>query len=110
MANPSAFDARFPFAGKILTVDWTSDEEDGPEDANGRTFVVKRPSFRSNEVVQFHEELQKKHKESMKKKGAPPTIRRIIENVEAFSSPGLGFPTSVSASSSSSFAAANPMQ
>ncbi|KAG1488055.1 hypothetical protein G6F49_013822 [Rhizopus delemar] len=50
MANPSAFDARFPFAGKILTVDWTSDEEDGPEDANGRTFVVKRPSFRSNEV------------------------------------------------------------
>ncbi|EIE80638.1 hypothetical protein G6F55_014208 [Rhizopus delemar] len=60
MANPSAFDARFPFAGKILTVDWTSDEEDGPEDANGRTFVVKRPSFRSNEVVQFHEELQKK--------------------------------------------------
>ncbi|EIE79954.1 hypothetical protein RO3G_04659 [Rhizopus delemar RA 99-880] len=124
MANPSAFDARFPFAGKILTVDWTSDEEDGPEDANGRTFVVKRPSFRSNEVVQFHEELQKKYKESMKKKGAPPTIRRIIENVEvefpdklddtdfpswAFSSPGLGFPTSVSASSSS-FAAANPMQ
>ncbi|KAG1580740.1 hypothetical protein G6F46_015474 [Rhizopus delemar] len=58
MANPSAFDARFPFAGKILTVDWTSDEEDGPEDANGRTFVVKRPSFRSNEVVQFHEEAQ----------------------------------------------------
>ncbi|EIE87934.1 hypothetical protein RO3G_12645 [Rhizopus delemar RA 99-880] len=56
--------------------------------------------------------------------GSPPTIRRIIENVEvefpdklddtdfpswAFSSPGLGFPTSVSASSSS-FAAANPMQ
>ncbi|EIE88264.1 hypothetical protein RO3G_12975 [Rhizopus delemar RA 99-880] len=124
MANPSAFDARFPFAGKILTVDWTSDEEDGPEDANGRTFVVKRPSFRSSEVVQFHEELQKKYKESTKKKGAPPTIRRIIENVEvefpdklddtdfpswAFSSPGLGFPTSVSASSSS-FAAANPMQ
>ncbi|KAG0862790.1 hypothetical protein G6F15_013444 [Rhizopus arrhizus] len=51
MANPSAFDARFPFAGKILTVDWTSDEEDGPEDENGRTFVVKRPSFRSNEVT-----------------------------------------------------------
>ncbi|KAG1437178.1 hypothetical protein G6F55_014108 [Rhizopus delemar] len=51
MANPSAFDARFPFAGKILTVDWTSDEEDGPEDANGRTFVVKRPSFRSNEFI-----------------------------------------------------------
>ncbi|KAG1438730.1 hypothetical protein G6F55_013883 [Rhizopus delemar] len=104
MANPSTLDARFPFAGKILTVDWTSDEEDGPEDANGRTFVVKRPSFRSNE-------------------GAPPTIRRITENVEvefpdklddtdfpswAFSYPGLGFPTSVSASSSS-FAAANPM-
>ncbi|KAG1018240.1 hypothetical protein G6F25_013767 [Rhizopus arrhizus] len=122
MANPSAFDARFPFAGKILTVDWTSDEEDGPEDENGRTFVVKRPSFRSNEVVQFHEELQKRYKESMKKKGAPPTIRRIIENVEvefpdklddadfpswAFSSPALGFPTSVSGSSS--FAAANPM-
>lgn len=74
--------------------------------------------------MQFHEELQKKYKESMKKKGAPPTIRRTIENVEvefpnklddadfpswAFSSPGLGFPTSVSASSSS-FAAANPMQ
>ncbi|KAG1514752.1 hypothetical protein G6F47_002836 [Rhizopus delemar] len=123
MANPSAFDARFPFAGKILTVDWTSDEENGPEDENGRTFVVKRPSFRSNEVVQFHEELQKRYKESMKKKGAPPTIKRIIENVEvefpnklddadfpswAFSSPALGFPTSVSASSS--FAAANPMQ
>ena len=50
MANPSAFDARFPFAGKILTADWTSDEEDGPEDENGRTFVVKWPSFRSNEV------------------------------------------------------------
>ena len=73
-------------------------------------------------MVQFHEELQKKYKESMKKKGAPPTIRRIIENVEvefpdklddadfpswAFSSPALGFPTSVSGSSS--FAAANPM-
>jgi hypothetical protein len=73
-------------------------------------------------VVQFHEELQKRYKESMKKKGAPPTIRRRIENVEvefpdkldheyypswAFSSPALGFPTSVSGSSS--FAAVNPM-
>ncbi|KAG1136229.1 hypothetical protein G6F37_009996 [Rhizopus arrhizus] len=121
MANPSAFDARFPFAGKILTVDWTSDEEDGPEDENGRTFVVKRPSFRSNKVVQFHEELQKRYKESMKKKGAPPTVKRIIEKVEvefpdkldhadfpswAFSS-ALGFPTSVSASSS--FATSNSM-
>ncbi|KAG1336107.1 hypothetical protein G6F62_006373 [Rhizopus arrhizus] len=121
MADPSAFDARFPFAGKILTVDWTSDEEDGPEDENGRTFVVKRPSFRSNKVVQFHEELQKRYKESMKKKGAPPTVRRIIEYVQmefpnklddadfpswAFSS-DLGFPTSVSASSS--FATSNSM-
>ncbi|EIE77205.1 hypothetical protein G6F55_005954 [Rhizopus delemar] len=123
MANPSAFDARFPFAGKILTVDWTSDEEDGPEDDYGRTFLVKRPSFRSNEVLEFHKELQKAYKESLKVKKAPPTVRRRIENVEAefpdkidheyypswaFSSPGLGFPTSVSGSSFS--AAANPMQ
>ncbi|KAG1224419.1 hypothetical protein G6F67_009513 [Rhizopus microsporus] len=42
MANPSAFDARFPFAGKILTVDWTSDEEDGPEDENGRGAIPRR--------------------------------------------------------------------
>ncbi|KAG1162002.1 hypothetical protein G6F36_013909 [Rhizopus arrhizus] len=123
MANPSAFDARFPFAGKILTVDWTSDEEDGPEDDYGRTFLVKRPSFRSNEVLEFHKELQKAYKESLKVKKAPPTVRRRIENVEAefpdkidheyypswaFSSPALGFPTSVSGSSFS--AAANPMQ
>ncbi|EIE90870.1 hypothetical protein RO3G_15581 [Rhizopus delemar RA 99-880] len=81
MANPSAFDARFPFAGKILTVDWTSDEEDGPEDANGQ-----------NVEVEFPDKLDDTDFPSW-----------------AFSSPGLGFPTSVSASSSS-FAAANPMQ
>ncbi|EIE81202.1 hypothetical protein RO3G_05907 [Rhizopus delemar RA 99-880] len=96
MANPSAFDARFPFAGKILTVDWTSDEEDGPEDANGRTFVVKRPSFRSNEVKNVEVEF-------------PDKLDDTDFPSWAFSSPDLGFPTSVSASSSS-FAAANPMQ
>ncbi|KAG1020546.1 hypothetical protein G6F43_014310 [Rhizopus delemar] len=46
-ANAAAYQARFPFAEKILTVDWTSDEENGPEDEDGRTFIVKRPSFRS---------------------------------------------------------------
>ncbi|KAG0919318.1 hypothetical protein G6F31_021161 [Rhizopus arrhizus] len=49
-ANAAAYHARFPFAEKILTVDWTSDEEDGPEDEDGRTFIVKRPSFRSERV------------------------------------------------------------
>ncbi|KAG0919830.1 hypothetical protein G6F42_028470 [Rhizopus arrhizus] len=49
-ANAAAYHARFPFAEKILTVAWTSDEEDGPEDEDGRTFIVKRPSFRSERV------------------------------------------------------------
>ncbi|KAG1504121.1 hypothetical protein G6F46_005904 [Rhizopus delemar] len=121
-ANAAAYQARFPFAEKILTVDWTSDEEDGPEDEDGRTFIVKRPSFRSERVVEFHKELQKGYKELLKKKGAPPTVRRRVQIVEmefpdkldheyypswAFASPALGFPTSVSGSSSS--AAANPM-
>ena len=75
------------------------------------------------QVLEFHKELQKAYKQSSKKKGAPPTIRRTIENVEvefpeklehtdfpswAFSSPALGFPASLPGSSS--FAAANPMQ
>ncbi|EIE91426.1 hypothetical protein RO3G_16137 [Rhizopus delemar RA 99-880] len=49
-ANAAAYQARFPFAEKILTVDWTPDEENGPEDEDGRTFIVKRPSFRSERV------------------------------------------------------------
>ena len=49
-AAPEEFEARFPFGNKILTADWTSEEEDGPEDEHGHVFVVKRPLFRSKEV------------------------------------------------------------
>ncbi|KAG0802737.1 hypothetical protein G6F20_014172 [Rhizopus arrhizus] len=45
-AAPEEFEARFPFGNKLLIADWTSEEEDGPEDEHGPVFVVKRPLFR----------------------------------------------------------------
>ncbi|KAG1568335.1 hypothetical protein G6F48_013673 [Rhizopus delemar] len=49
-AAPEEFEARFPFGKQILMTDWTSEEEDGPEDEHGPVFVVKRPLFRSKAV------------------------------------------------------------
>ena len=49
-AAPEEFEARFPFGNKLLIADWTSEEEDGPEDEHGPVFVVKRPLFRSKAV------------------------------------------------------------
>ncbi|KAG1064416.1 hypothetical protein G6F41_010047 [Rhizopus arrhizus] len=122
-AAPEEFEARFPFGKKILIADWTSEEEDGPEDEHGPMFVVKRPLFRSEEVDAFHAALQKAWRNSLSKKGTINRTRRMVEYIHkefptnldhedypswAFSSPGLGFSDAVSGFSS--YAAANPMQ
>ncbi|KAG1529611.1 hypothetical protein G6F46_013442 [Rhizopus delemar] len=122
-AAPEEFEARFPFGKQILMTDWTSEEEDGPEDEHGPVFVVKRPLFRSKAVDEFHAVLQKAWRNSLSKKGTINRTRRVVEYFDkefptnldhedypswAFSSPGLGFSAEVSGSSSS--AAANPMQ
>ncbi|EIE89000.1 hypothetical protein RO3G_13711 [Rhizopus delemar RA 99-880] len=121
-AAPEEFEARFPFGKQILMTDWTSEEEDGPEDEHGPVFVVKRPLFRSKAVDEFHAVLQKAWRNSLSKKGTINRTRRVVEYFDkefptnldhedypswAFSSPGLGFSAEVSGSSSS--AAANPM-
>ncbi|KAG1457438.1 hypothetical protein G6F55_005935 [Rhizopus delemar] len=118
-AAPEEFEARFPFGKKILITDWTSEEEDGPEDEHGPTFVVKRPLFRSEEVDEFHAALQKAWRNSLSKKGTINRTRRMVEYIHkefptnldhdeypswAFSSSGLGFPVVVSGSSSSAAA------
>ncbi|KAG0959276.1 hypothetical protein G6F31_011815 [Rhizopus arrhizus] len=111
-AAPEEFEARFPFGKKILIADWTSEEEDGPEDEHGPVFVVKDHSF---EVDEFHAVLQKAWRNSLSKKGTINRTRRVVDYFDkefptnldhedypswAISSPGLGF---------SSSAAANPM-